>query len=142
MPPACLVIHHHRCYNRLPSNPRFPISRRRPVPQTGYSRVLDMHAEQLFLVACACALYVWALKTPPVGGTFVPNTKARELSGKDAELRNKYVRLALDTLKAAIVAGYHERKDFESDDDDLVRLRQMPEFQKLLDSIPGTTKKQ
>jgi hypothetical protein len=83
--------------------------------------------------ACGYSLCVRILETPPVGGAFPRGAKPRELTGDQKALRQKYVDLALGALKDAIAAGYHNVGQMRTDDD-LIPLRGLPEFQKLLES--------
>lgn len=48
--------------------------------------------------------------------------------------RDNYVKLALETLERAIAAGYSNAKQMRQDED-LTPLRNLPEFQKLLEKL-------
>ena len=92
-------------------------------------------AEALYNAACGYSLCVRILEAPPVGGIFPHGAKPRELTADQKALRQRYVDLALSTLKDVIAAGYRDADHIRTDDD-LIPLRSLPEFQKLLASIP------
>jgi serine/threonine protein kinase/tetratricopeptide (TPR) repeat protein len=97
--------------------------------------------EQLYKSACTYGLCVRVLDTPPRGGAFLPPEEPRELSPDEQAARQKYLKLALGTLEQAISAGYNDADNIHNDDD-LTPLRELPEFQKLLDSISPKTEAQ
>jgi tetratricopeptide (TPR) repeat protein len=90
--------------------------------------------DQLYLAASGYSVCVRALDTPPRGGVFLPPDKPRELSPDEQAARQKYLQLALKTLEQAVAAGYNNADQMRQDDD-LIPLRELPEFQRLLAEV-------
>jgi hypothetical protein len=74
------------------------------------------------------------LDTPPRGGVFLAPDGPHELSPDEQATREKYVKLALATFQQAIAAGFNDADQIR-EDDDLLPLRTLPEFQHLLEAM-------
>ena len=96
-------------------------------------------AVALYNAACSYSLCVRILETPPVDGTFRLGAKPRELTAERKAQRQKYIDLALAALKDAIAAGYRNAEQIRADTD-LIPVRGLPEFQRLIGSIPAKAK--
>jgi tetratricopeptide (TPR) repeat protein len=92
------------------------------------------NADQLYNAACGYSLCVRVFDTPPRGGVFLPPEEFRELPPDEPAAREKYIKLALETLARAIAAGCNNADQLRQDDD-LTPLRPLPEFQKLLEKL-------
>jgi tetratricopeptide (TPR) repeat protein len=115
------------------------LARRGDLPGTAEAaerlRKLAGHdAALLYYSSCGYGLCVRILETPPVGGTFPPDTKPRQLTAEEKSRRQKYVDLALAALKDAVATGYHDADQIRTADD-LATLRGLPEFQEIVGSI-------
>jgi hypothetical protein len=96
--------------------------------------------DRLYNAACGYSLCVGIIETPPVGGIFVlPLAEPGTLSTEEQVDRQKHLELALETLKAAVAAGYKDVNHLQHDTD-LVPLRPLPEFQEIMKSLSASGK--
>ena len=94
-------------------------------------------AGALYDSACAFALCARAIETPPVGGLFPSHARPRALTETEQLQHQNSIRLALDTLKRALAAGYKNFNHMRNDAD-LIPLRGLPEYESLFPA-PGAT---
>ncbi|HVW38202.1 MAG TPA: hypothetical protein VHB99_12890, partial [Pirellulales bacterium] len=92
------------------------------------------NADRLYDAACGYSLCVRVFDTPPRGGVFQPRDPSQPLSPEELKDRQKYATLALETLDRAVKSGFKSAAKLRQDQD-LIPLRELPEFKKLLESL-------